>query len=690
MTAARAGQLQVGDFVRFGGELYEIAGVDGVAVVLVAEPGRRMVVKASVLLADSTFEIVDSRRRRRPLPPAYFDSLSVEHREKALWLQDHISEVLDGVPAGSPPETPARPGYDVTCTTLRQRELAKVAELADTDRPIGLRVLQRYRRGYALVGIEALIDKRAVRRTTLSGRVDDRYVEVLRNVLRDNVDASTGTSARLKRRVDTAVEASYGPGVVAIPSRQTFDRLRRRLAAARHATGSARTRRSLANQPDGPFSTVTATRPGEWMQIDSTPFDVAVRLDQDVTGRVELTALVDVRTRSIAAAVLRPTTKAVDASLLLAKSMTPEPMRPGWPQAISMAYSALPYQVLRSIDERLDNAAARPVIVPENIVCDNGKAYLSQTFLNACRVFGISLQPAHPFTPTDKPIVERTLESVKTLFAQYVTGFVGSSTEHRGRNADQHAVFSLIELQDLLDEWIVTGWQNRPHDGLRDPLTPNRVLTPNEMYAASVSVAGYIPVPLSSDDYIGLHPSQPRAINSYGVKIDHRVYDSDELNPYRGERSGVTELGDRWAVHYDPYDVTRVWIRNHHDGGFITAYWRQLHCTPEPFGDAAWQYARRVVTDRDTRGATEETITAAVEDLLDRAAPPPGAKRRRKPAHARRTAARTRAANTTRTTIEAPPHPSAPDGSLEPESDESIADVIPLPVFDPDKEAQSW
>jgi hypothetical protein len=113
--------------------------------------------------------------------------------------------------------------------------------------------------------------------------------------------------------------------VVAIPSRQTFDRLRRRLAAARHATGSARTRRSLANQPDGPFSTVTATRPGEWMQIDSTPFDVAVRLDQDVTGRVELTALVDVRTRSIAAAVLRPTTKAVDASLLLAKSMTPEP-----------------------------------------------------------------------------------------------------------------------------------------------------------------------------------------------------------------------------------------------------------------------------------------------------------------------------------------------------------------------------
>src|SRR6185312_11344183 len=113
-----------------------------------------------------------------------------------------------------------RPGYDVTCTTLRQRELAKVAELADTDRPIGLRVLQRYRRGYATAGIDALIDKRAVRRTTLSGRVDDRYVEAFRQVLYENIDASTGTSARLKRKVDSTVEATYGPGVVAIPSRQ--------------------------------------------------------------------------------------------------------------------------------------------------------------------------------------------------------------------------------------------------------------------------------------------------------------------------------------------------------------------------------------------------------------------------------------------------------------------------------------
>ena len=52
----------------------------------------------------------------------------------------------------------------------------------------------------------------------------------------------------------------------------------------------------------------------------------------------------------------------------------------------------------------------------------------------------------------------------------------------------------MAELQALLDEWIVAVWQNRPHEGLRDPLTPDKALTPNEKYAALVAVAGYVPV----------------------------------------------------------------------------------------------------------------------------------------------------------------------------------------------------
>ena len=78
-----------------------------------------------------------------------------------------------------------------------------------------------------------------------------------------------------------------------MPSRATFYRLVARVSAGRHTFGSARTRRSLAKRPDGPFGMVTAARPGEWMQIDSTPLDVRVVLDNGMTDRAELTWLID-------------------------------------------------------------------------------------------------------------------------------------------------------------------------------------------------------------------------------------------------------------------------------------------------------------------------------------------------------------------------------------------------------------
>lgn len=80
--------------------------------------------------------------------------------------------------------------------------------------------------------------------------------------------------------------------------------------------------------------------------------------------------MVDLATRTITAAVLRPATKSADASLLLARTVTPEPMRPGWTESLTMARSVLPHGRLLELGQRLLHAAARPVIVPETIVCD--------------------------------------------------------------------------------------------------------------------------------------------------------------------------------------------------------------------------------------------------------------------------------------------------------------------------------
>ena len=158
---------------------------------------------------------------------------------------------------------------------------------------------------------------------------------------------------------------------------RTCYRLYDTLSSGRHTSGSAVNPPVAGGRPEGMFGSVPAAAPGEVMQIDSTPVDVLVLLDDGVAGRVELTGMIDVATRVVTAAVLRPTTRSVDASVLLARTLTPEPMRPGWAEALKMARSVLPFERLLSIDERMEHAAARPVIVPDTIVIDHGSVFVS-------------------------------------------------------------------------------------------------------------------------------------------------------------------------------------------------------------------------------------------------------------------------------------------------------------------------
>lgn len=121
-----------------------------------------------------------------------------------------------------------------------------------------------------------------------------------------------------------------------------------------------------------------------------------------------------------------------------------------------------------SLDERLQGAAARPVVVPETIVVDRGKVYLSTAFTAACETLGISVQPTPPHAPAAKGIVERTFGTINALLGQHLPGYTGSDVTRRGPAAETEACFSVAQLQDLLDEWLI-HYHHRPHEGLRHP-----------------------------------------------------------------------------------------------------------------------------------------------------------------------------------------------------------------------------
>lgn len=458
---APRGVLRVGDQVRFDGTVHQVAAIDGTTVRLVAEDGRPWLAAASYLMGSPDFEVTGAAGTDAGpvLPPlALLDTVPEQAAERARFWEAHIVEVLTGLPPGAAEGQQPRPDFDPRLRSLTEREAAKAAELAAAGEPVSVRTLLRMRQRYESQGLWGLVDQRSTRHATPFGRVNERVVEALVAAMDEQTETSTGTRDRVWRRAQEILAGQQ----VQLPSRATVYRVIKELGNGHHTFGSAVRRRSNANRPAAPFTVTTAQRPGEIVQIDTTPLDVMAVLDDGVLGRPELTITLDVATRTIGAAVLRPEgTKAADAAVLLARMLVPEPMRPGWDPALSMTRSVLPHEQLIAIDQRLAQAAAKPVIIPGTIVIDHGKVFVSAAFISACRTLGVSVQPARPYTPTDKAICERTFSSVNTLFCQYVAGYTGPDVTRRGTDVAASAAWTLPQLQDLLDEWIVAGFTDR-------------------------------------------------------------------------------------------------------------------------------------------------------------------------------------------------------------------------------------
>lgn len=706
----RRAALRAGDRVRYHDRGHTVIGLSGTLVRLRGDDGTEAALLMTHLQTAADFAVLGGSPGSTLPGIGLLALVPAEALDRARWWERHILEVETGR-AGPDDLDEVREMYDPACTSLGQRELTKLDELAAAGTRISLRSLRRYRAAYTAAGLWGLVDHRGTRQASPTGRVDARVVVAARAAMAEQVDQSTGTRGRVRRRTAAVLAERYGPGVVDLPPESTFYRLLSALETGQHTFGAATTRRALANRPVGPFSTVAAARPGELVHVDTTPLDVMALLDDGVTARVELTILVDLGTRTICSGLLRPHgTKAVDAALLLARALVPEPMRPGWPDALAMRRSRLPHAELTAADARLAEAAAKPVIVPETIVCDRGSVYLSGTFLAACARLGISLQPAHPGTPTDKGVVERTFSSINTLFCQYVAGYTGRDPTRRGRDVEGTAVWSLAELQDLFDQWVLAGWQPRPHDGLRHPGMPRAALSPNEMYASLVAAAGYLPLALSAGDYLELLPVQWRKITAEGVRLGSLTYDCAALNAYRGQQSSHRNRRGRWPVHHDPYDLGQVWIRrpgddaaeHEHDRGgvpgWIQVSWVHRGRVRAPFADFTLRHTRRVLAERGGDHADQLAVAEALDALLTRAATGPGDGKL-----GRRVAAKTRAA--TSTSLLVVPRATADDdenaqdvsaGDDAPDEDVTllealpIDDVVPFGIFDAHAEARRF
>ena len=273
----RPGDLGIGDRVRFDGRDQTVIGLSGPAVRLAGTGGMVVTVSVSGLLAAEDFAVLDTRPRPGMPAVSVLDGLPGEAVQEALWWQRHIVEVLRGVPPDAEEGTAPRPEYDPAVFSLTRRERAKAAELTAAGHPVTASAIAKRRRHYQEQGLAGMVDHRAGRRMPPHGRADDAVVAAMRQAIGEATDGSTRTAAFVFRRTRQILAGAGGEerrsavGTDALPPVGGWRR------AAHDRVGEDPP--VAGRPPRGAVRPGDVSAPGDLMQIDSTPLDVLVRLD---------------------------------------------------------------------------------------------------------------------------------------------------------------------------------------------------------------------------------------------------------------------------------------------------------------------------------------------------------------------------------------------------------------------------
>jgi transposase InsO family protein len=590
-----SGAVVIGPGSRFSfdGEVVEVTGFEGTRVTLRDGRDRWRTLGLAGFLARAV-PVEAPGDRPAPVGPL-LAGLSGGEQSVVTERAGHVREVLTGYRSGTAeaarPGEP-RPDYD-PARPLGGRQEAKACELGVTGRTI-----RRWVRAYRDSGEAGLADSRRVSGRRLA--LDPRWEEACRAVVAGQVGASTPTAGALLGLIDAQLDDQHGAGAVPRPSTASAYRHLARLTKGTNAvTGSAKGRRSIADRPKGVYGRLRAVRPGEYAILDTQDLDVFAM--EPVTCRwvrAQLTVAQDLFTRCITGLRVTPvSTKAVDVAGVLFQAVAARPAPEDWPAEACWAYHGVPQHLVFAEDGRLPGI---PVCPPETLVIDHGKAFLSAHVISVCTRLGISIQPAQPKKPTDKPTCERFFKTLREGLIQYLPAYKGPDIYSRGEGLEDAAFLFIHELEDVIREWVAVAYHRGRQDGLAVPEWPHLPLSPNEMYEIGIAKAGLLRLPASPELAYDFLATEWRTIQHYGVEVGGLRYNGAALDGYRNAESPYGGLHPgKWPVRVNPDDVRYIYFCDPDGDSWHRLEWEHAPGLGTPFSAEAARYARRLAACQD-------------------------------------------------------------------------------------------
>ncbi|MGA4902188.1 TnsA-like heteromeric transposase endonuclease subunit [Streptomyces griseoincarnatus] len=636
-VSGAAVRVGVGTRLKYDGEVVVVEEMFGSAAgneVLVRDgPGRRFRLSLREVLASGRAQVIatgpgpesdDDREAASVLLAQLSEEELDEIRERAA----HINEVLTGFRSGS--DELAEPGeprsqYAVTVPKMQRYE-AKATELG-----VSVRTIKRWVRAFLTDREAGLVHGGTDRGGDMGGlgRADPRWVEMALEIMAEHGKDSKPTRGKVIRSVGPRLVARHGEGEVKLPGRATayrwLEELERRLPTFRLST---KRNRDIAARPAGAYGKLRPTRPGEYLLMDTTRLDVFAM--DPITMKwvqAELTAAMDWYDRCVTGLRVTPvSTSSIGVAAVMFQTFRPRSAGKDWPEYAVWPDHGIPRHVFVEIkalepDEEEPAKAkkggvASPALVPETIVVDHGKPYISEHVTSVCQRLGLSIQPARLRTGRDKGPLERFFKTVREGLLEVLPGYKGPDLFSRGERPEDQAFFFLHELEAIIREWVACTYHHRPHRGLVDAHVPGLNLSPAAMFEHGIARSGYIEVP--RDPALGFEflKTEWRPTHHYGVEIRKCRYNGPGLDGYRGETSEYSgpKAKGLWPVQVDPDNINYIYFRRPDTRRWHTLQWEHAPAQKFPISHGAIEIARKLAGQKYPFPDDE----TAVAELLDR------------------------------------------------------------------------
>ncbi|WP_223855139.1 DDE-type integrase/transposase/recombinase [Ralstonia solanacearum] len=190
--------------------------------------------------------------------------------------------------------------------------------------------------------------------------------------------------------------------------------------------------------------------------------------------------------------------------------------------------------------------------VPGEIVTDNGQDYQSIEFKETLRQLGIHHHTTGPFSPWEKPHVERGIQTLLHSNLEALDAFIGHNVAERSaiearrtfaerlfkKDTTVAVALSGRKLQALINDWLTGTYEQRPHGGLGDR-------TPFEVASAYRGQVQRIQDERALDILLAQPAGKGRyVVTKKGLTIDGAGFIAPELALYVGQDVLTRQLPD--------------------------------------------------------------------------------------------------------------------------------------------------